>query len=626
MAEMQTSQEELIRAESDLSALRVEKSEIEGAFLRDKEEARDLHRRMAEVGQRVESLKLDIEKAKKDAKQQKGLLAIAKKQLSSRETEKAKVEKELEEAHTEVASITKEREEAESNLVKLSTPLPDMRDLSSDSLIFAANHALPVSPDPSSPVGSVAGKSNNPFERLALSPGTSSSRSQSPFLPFGDASQPTPSVGGDVASTETIKSTNDSPSFPQGLESFSQVTEANGALTEFRGSTPKFGASLDSTLSPASTEGSDRYVTPPTTANNHPAQTPVARNSTSPAPEFSMAEDVASYFPDIRADNASPVELPEEHHRETDLATSLKEIEVEESDSESDSEDEVPLAELAKSKSEAHTSAVLPTPIQNVTAQPKVSFDDIFGVTPPPAGATNHHPVIGAENKGTAVSPIHKPSTDTVSDINIVSHSGAPVVSGVSAFDEAMGLISNSAPPSTQQFSFDSAFDDNFDFASATPLPQAPTTVLEGNKDVYTEKRSTTPTRDTAPAVPPHKPALVGPVSNDVPTKPEPSKPTFDEAFLNFDSGPALDLNSSFSPTRQASFPDPTPPQATLPASSPPVSPKSSPSSPTTSASRTKSPPPRVSSPKPRPSTSSSKETDKLKEPPTRHSKLSVRS
>ena len=86
-------------------------------------------------------MKSEIEKVKKDAKQQKGLLAIAKKQLTSREMERAKLEKELEEANVEVTIITREREEAES-LAKLSTPLPDKRDLSSDSLTFAAGRAL----------------------------------------------------------------------------------------------------------------------------------------------------------------------------------------------------------------------------------------------------------------------------------------------------------------------------------------------------------------------------------------------------------------------------------------------------------------------------------------------------
>jgi epidermal growth factor receptor substrate 15 len=631
---MQRCREELIRAESDLSALRVEKSEIEGAFLRDKEEARDLHRKMVEVGQQAESLKSEIEKAKKDAKQQKGLLAIAKKQLSSRETEKAKIEKELEEAKAEVASVTKEREEAESDLAKLSTPLPNKRDLSSDSLTFAASHALPVSPDPSSPAGSVAGKSNNPFERLALSPGTSSPRSQSPFVPFGDAPQPATSARGDVDFIESANnaSTNDPFGFTQGFEPrsetqpFPDVQGANGTLTESRRSTPRPDTSLDSVRSPASTEGSDQYVTPPTTADNHRAQTPDAPSSAFPVQRLSTVEDAASHFPDIREVDAMPGQFPgvheEERLRETDLAAPLKEIEVEESDSDSDSEDGIPLAELAKTKSQDNAPATPPT--QGITIQPKVSFDDIFGVTPPTAAGTS--PFLGADTKDTTVSSI---PTDTTLGNHITSQSEVPTVAGVSAFDEAMGIIPNTAPSSTRHFSFDSAFDDNFDFASATKFPQAPTTVVEENKNVTLDNVFTTPAKNGAPGALPHnKPALVDPVPGDLPIKAEHAKPTFDEAFLGFDSGPALDLDSSFSsPPRQATIA--TPAQAAFPVSSPPVSPKfssSPPIGPVSPTPRAKSPPPRVSSPKPRPSTSSSKETpDKLKEPPTRHSKLSVR-
>jgi epidermal growth factor receptor substrate 15 len=632
-AEMQKSREELIRAESDLSALRVEKSEIEGAFLRDKEEARDLHRKMIEVGHQVESLKSEIEKVKKDAKQQKGLLAIAKKQLISRETEKAKIEKELEAANAEVTSVTKELEEAESDLAKPSTPLQDKHDLSSDSLTFAASHALPVSPDPSSPAGSVAGKSNNPFERLALSPGTSSPRSQSPFVPFGDASQPAASAGGDVDFVEVANktSTNDPFGFSEGFELDSEtqpstdVKEANGTLTESGRSTPRPDTSLDSVRSPASTEGSDQYVTPPTTANNHRAQTPVASSSASPAQQDPTVEDAASHFPDIGADGAIPGQSSgareEDRPRETDLAAPLTEIEVEESDSESDSEDEVPLAELAKTKSQDNAPAAPPS--QGITVQPKESFDDIFGVTPPTAAGTSAF--LEADTKDAAVSSIIKPSTNTVLGDHITSQSEIPTVAGVSAFDEAMGIIPNTA---TRQFSFDSAFDDNFDFASATQFPPAPTPVADRNKNNHFDNVFTTPTRNGAPAASPHnKPALVG---SHPPIKAEPVKTTFDEAFLGFDSGPTLDLENSFSsPTRQVTTTNLSPAQAALPVSSPPVSPKFSSSPPTGPVSptpRARSPPPRVSSPKPRPSTSSSKETpDKLKEPPTRHSKLSVR-
>ncbi|EEB98584.1 hypothetical protein MPER_01883, partial [Moniliophthora perniciosa FA553] len=148
--------------------------------------------------------------AKRDAKQQKGLLAIAKKQLASKEAERGKAEKELEEASAEVTSITKEREEAETELERLAaysgitpaspaadtsvTSIPE-RAMSPDSLTFAAAQPLPATPDPNSPAAGVASpsKSNNPFERLVMT-GSPPPRSQSPFLPFMNAAVPTPPI------------------------------------------------------------------------------------------------------------------------------------------------------------------------------------------------------------------------------------------------------------------------------------------------------------------------------------------------------------------------------------------------------------------------------------------------
>ena len=138
-AEIQKAREDLIRAESDLSAIRVEKSEIEGSFLRDKEDIRELNRKMNEVGQQIDALKTDIEKAKKDAKQQKGLLAIAKKQLSLKEAEKAKAEKEQEGALADLTTVTKEREEAEADLAKEGTAIePKAVERATDSVAFTA--------------------------------------------------------------------------------------------------------------------------------------------------------------------------------------------------------------------------------------------------------------------------------------------------------------------------------------------------------------------------------------------------------------------------------------------------------------------------------------------------------
>lgn len=82
---------ELITAESDLSALRVERTEIEGNYLRDKEDVREMNKKMAEVTLETNKLKEVLEKLKKDARQQKGLVAISKKQLLTAEGEKEKV-------------------------------------------------------------------------------------------------------------------------------------------------------------------------------------------------------------------------------------------------------------------------------------------------------------------------------------------------------------------------------------------------------------------------------------------------------------------------------------------------------------------------------------------------------
>ena len=176
LTEIQKSREELIHAESNLSAVRVEKAELEGVFLRDKEEARELHRKMMETGQEAEKLKQELERAKKEAKQQKGLLAIARKQLSTKESERAKLEKEMEEATNEATSLVAEREIVEAELAKDVDVIPmitgPQRTLSPDSVTFAAQHPLPSTPDISN-TGTVA-RSNNPFGKLTTSSGSTS--------------------------------------------------------------------------------------------------------------------------------------------------------------------------------------------------------------------------------------------------------------------------------------------------------------------------------------------------------------------------------------------------------------------------------------------------------------------
>ncbi|KAG5718666.1 hypothetical protein E4T56_gene16621 [Termitomyces sp. T112] len=620
-ADIQKLKEELIRAESDLSAIRVEKAEIEHAYLRDKEETRELHRTMNEFSQLIEATKAEVEKTKKDAKQQKGLLAIAKKQLSARETEKAKAEKELEEATAEVAAITKERTDVEAELVALtSAPAPTR----ADSTTFAANHPLPSSPDRTSPVPStVAVKSNNPFDKLQKSDGTP--RSQSPFLPFVAAALPTPGTEDTASTTNVIDraSSFDPFGFPAAFET--DDSASNGAPPPILqhmvsgASTPK-SAPLDertpevpeSIISPGTERESD-FVTPPTTA------TPTRSLTSSPAPMKSNVD--AAKFPPLD-DATSNISHPDVQDltttnstradQETDLG--LKKLDINELDS--DSEDEVPLADLAaKSKASPKRSAI---PLkEDVLVSEGPSFDDVFGVTPP-------------STENSSVDP-----AATNSQPVTVEHSAS---AGVSAFDEAMAIIPGSTTPNKQTFTFDSAFDDNFDFNSATnkPFPPPPTSTTitreentQGVDSIFVPNLKSSP--EPSPSFSVTNGHAVGsssttsePKPDDTkPTDPEriDSKPTFDEAFSGFDSGPSLTLDSSFSVPASK----PAVSLASPFLSSTPATPQVRPVSPPAPA-RTRSPPPRTLSPKPPRTSTSSKEThEKVKESAPRHSKLSIR-
>ncbi|KAK0448373.1 uncharacterized protein EV420DRAFT_856567 [Desarmillaria tabescens] len=654
-AEIQKTRETLISSESDLSAVRVEKAEIEGAFLRDKEEARELHRKMLEFSQQADALKVETEKVKKEAKQQKGLLAIAKKQLSTKEADRAKAEKELQEANAELVAVNKEKAETEMKIAELDAtpivaPAPE-RALSSDSVAFAASHALPATPDPTSPA--VSTKSNNPFDRLAMSSGHSTPRSESPFMPFAATSLPSPPT----TTSANVTESGDPFGFSQAFESLDVSPEpaaleaTKAPIEEPEVSTPKppaaeLGMSTaqlpsEAPTSPGSASETEVFSTPPTTS----AGLPESANG-----KQSTLEDVPSKFPLIEEpvtvspapESEVPTEPPRKSEDHTDLGAPLKEIEVEESDSDSE-EDEVPLALLAKRLSESPPVIAAPPPAETngPSTAPASSFDDIFGVGSSPSPATAATSTGEADAFGV---PIKKsPSPFDTSDVFTSSPTEKPqngrVVSGVNVFDEAMGKLPSTGPSPTS-FSFDSAFEDNFDFGASTEpaFPPAPKAVNGGatsplpapTKDDGFNSLFTTPTivttngsHTSAPAsdrVPTPTPAAASTTTSPTSTT-EPSGPSFDDVFSGFNPSPSLNLDTTLTatPVKVTESPKPLPASASPPSSlqggrpiSPPI--------------RERSPPPRVSSPKPRPSTSSSsKEGHELRPPPPRHSKLSIR-
>ncbi|KAG2115224.1 uncharacterized protein F5147DRAFT_676647 [Suillus discolor] len=670
--DIQRTREELIRDESDLSAVRVEKAEIEGSFLRDKEEVRELNRRMAEVTAQIAVVKQDVEKAKKDAKHQKGLLAIAKKQLVAKESEKIRVDKELEEAQQDLTDTITEREKAEAEAEKIViTPLQAglERSKSPDSVAFAAAHPLPVTPDiTGAAMSPISVKSNNPFERLALSSGASTPRSQSPFLSFPNASYPAPpglSSPPGLYSPATIQS-----------DVFSQASDTEPVLQT--DNAPDTDSSEFVVVTPRVKDGpyfSDGVVSSPT-SDEHFTTPPTSITPVNPNPSAndSSLDSAAAHFPAIDDFNTQHL-APEEGEKETDLSTDLQELEVNDTESESeDSHESEAVDHLTDSAKEV-------SPSEPVSSQAPTSFDDIFGVD---TDIPERVPASSSESQSDTAAP-------SQNGTSLVDAFGAPFselettpsqlfrpseTSGLNSFDEALGKISNggSTQPASA-FSFDSNFEDNFDFGTAMasssstfpppPSGSTPTNGISATSSNMAMHANEVPDLFTQPAsngisatpnvsmTQPAAPVSFDEVFSSGPwdassTAPQPEKAgskqadagviSFQDAFGGVDSSQALALDSLFpSKTSKAFASSASPPSSEgskpFPNISPPVSPRG-PSSPRVTSIRSTSPPRRATSPPPRavspklqrPSSSSTKEPAHDKPPPPpRHSKLSIR-
>ncbi|KAF7983076.1 hypothetical protein HWV62_23989 [Athelia sp. TMB] len=682
--DMTKAREELIRAESDLSAVRVEKAEIEGAFMRDKEDVRELHRKMADTGTEIAGLKIEIEKAKKEAKQQKGLLAIARKQLSTKETEKAKVQKELDETHAEIQETNAEREAVEAelesyaaapvasttgNIVAPVAQTPET--IMANAVAQPLPMSLPTSPDISTPNGSI--KSNNPFDRLTRSGSTASPRARSPFMPFAEASVPTPSVISAEPVTDNVDPFGFASAFgDEAAIAQPETTTATETATP-RALSPSSEHPEDDIVSPVSEAGeTDFYSTPPTNAANL---------SQSPVPERALS-DVSSaeaHFPAIDdVPGAFPMDEPRKSE-ETDLNGPLKEKDIEESDS--DSEDEEPLSSIKHKLQSSVDNVSSRAAAPNGLSMPSTSFDDAFGESASGETLSLQTPkppaTIPTGSLGSSFASVNAPSVDAfgaplAKSTNPFpvenSSTAAPKIADVNAFDEAMGKIStNHTGTHAPDFSFDTAFEDNFDFATATtaapsfpPPPSAPNGSALGASSPFAGKPTgfgdafSSVASGKAPAPAPAAPSRSFSFEDAFASTPAPSTDaaatgkspdpsagiSFDDAFGGVESGEALKLDGAFnsisskasaapSPSRQGSAS-----RAVSSLQSPPLSPQG-PESPRISSIRSSSPPPRalsppnrLGSPGPRPSTSSSSKDghEKLKpDVPTRHSRLSIR-
>ena len=469
-ADISKTRQELITAESDVSALRLEKNEVQNALLRDKEEVRELQKKMATAGAEIETTKVEIEKMKKEAKQQKGLLAIAKKQLAAREAEKAKVESERSETEAELVEAIKEKDEAEAELAKevgvvVSTEVPAIgqditKPSSSDVLAAAVSQPLPDTPG-GSVIGSPSLRSSsvrgtNPFERLT---NASPPPSQSQFIPFSSSTGPP--VSAQPKEDGNVEVNLDDP-FGLGT---SQVEEPQPMSDATETSISRDRATSASSFA----EGDELFVTPPASAD-----------TTLDLPKG--PEDLFTPL-DLAVSKPAPGAFSEE----PDPAAATKEVPADEDSSDDDGGPEEAIAAL---KQEA-LGAPSPVP-QEVSKKSSLgsSFDDAFGVGSETSASIISMPSTVTPNRtGNDASKPPQPALSTgTNPLSVSTSSDKPVdnpndiIAGKNAFDEAMGVIPSGQPPTNPTFGFDSAFDDDFDFAAAkadlnAPLFPTPTTV-----------------------------------------------------------------------------------------------------------------------------------------------------
>ncbi|KIM32332.1 hypothetical protein M408DRAFT_6586 [Serendipita vermifera MAFF 305830] len=353
--EIQSTRDELIRAESDLSALKLEKTEIQGNILREKDDVIALKRRVTEITEETASVKKEIEQAKKDARMQKGLLAIAKKQLSTAEADKEAAEKELHEAreeaqtaedevaHTEVAvAMLKERSMSnassipEGNGSAIAGYSASPKALASPASVAMATLPYDI-PKVGSPAPSV--KSNNPFDRLrqsSVSDGALPQRSASPFAMPSGPTEPT-----------TVEQAEDDDPF--GFNESTTPSQVPASTTEmaFTGTeTPRQQSvgtnDVSEKAAPVEQNNlmspSDAFFTPPTSsAGNNAIDAFFASEQDASASKFPALVDEPRQSPKADADIPPMTEIVENAD-----------------DSSSDSDDDVPLGQVMSEKQTAN--------------------------------------------------------------------------------------------------------------------------------------------------------------------------------------------------------------------------------------------------------------------------------
>lgn len=167
-AELKTLREDVIREESELSALKAEKDELEQALMRDREDVRDMKKRMNDVQTETKSLKEQLDKLRKEARQQKGLVAISKKQLVTAEADQDKVASEIEAVQRGDVETATEHSAAPAHAEAVTSPAASVR---STNPFDRFGTGASASPQPGTPALPAAGASHHGGVGTALAAG-----------------------------------------------------------------------------------------------------------------------------------------------------------------------------------------------------------------------------------------------------------------------------------------------------------------------------------------------------------------------------------------------------------------------------------------------------------------------
>ncbi|KAK8845561.1 hypothetical protein IAR55_006276 [Kwoniella newhampshirensis] len=292
---------EVIRAESDLSAMRSEKDELEQGLLRDKEEIRGLQKMMKEVEDEKQGFKLILEKMRKEARQQKGMLSIAKKQLSTAESARDAVQQEIKDAEQEIEedklaiqTAHAQTEEAEratqaAKAAKTVSPQP-IGPFSPSTLPTASSVALPDTPKALSPAPTgVSTRSNNPFDRFVGLTRSTSQQTPAVSSPGAQTTEEHVSPGfgvtamiGAAAGAVAAEASSLYESAKEVVTGPSPETEAKEIEDNAKAEADPFGASAPTEAEDIKVEAGKTPVPAAVTEDADPFGVPAGKDSTDP--------------------------------------------------------------------------------------------------------------------------------------------------------------------------------------------------------------------------------------------------------------------------------------------------------------------------------------------------------